>query len=393
MLSSSDLPASILLLPGQYAEDSNPQLLHQGLTSSSAKLDMSAGFSNSSSTSAVSLPLDIQLEPGLATYSGANYTGQSTFAELSPNSSSPFSAASLIMSANTFASLSSGLILWDSIPDLSQLAASAIPSSNNLTLSSIQSTSCTTPCTSGGVCTAQGTCSCKPGFTGASCESCAAGFFGPTCSQCPAGCAQCDDGLTGSGRCLQFESANNATSCNCQNGVCGANGQCACNPGWTSASNGTQCAACAQGFFQDANGDCSVCSRGCASCAGPSGNCLTCIPSFTQSPNDRTQCVPPTTTTTTPTGQLCPDGSFNNGTGCAACSPLCQTCTGPTSAECVICGAGRFALTLGANSTSGSTCVQTDANGVCEGSNGGLVADNNKRECEGTFFASLAWFE
>jgi hypothetical protein len=44
--------------------------------------------------------------------------------------------------------------------------------------------------------------------------------------------------------------------CNCINGVCGADGQCACNAGWTTANNGTACAMCAQGFFQSTTGDC-----------------------------------------------------------------------------------------------------------------------------------------
>jgi hypothetical protein len=50
--------------------------------------------------------------------------------------------------------------------------------------------------------------------------------------------------------------SNLPSSCNCINGECGANGQCTCIGGWTSASNGTQCAACAPGYFLDTNGNC-----------------------------------------------------------------------------------------------------------------------------------------
>lgn len=50
--------------------------------------------------------------------------------------------------------------------------------------------------------------------------------------------------------------SNLPSSCNCINGECGANGQCTCIGGWTSASNGTQCAACAAGFFLDTSGNC-----------------------------------------------------------------------------------------------------------------------------------------
>ena len=94
---------------------------------------------------------------------------------------------------------------------------------------------------------------CPTGFTGSSCELCAAGFFGPKCQSCPSNCAKCDKGITGTGVCLTPTITNPPSSCNCLNGVYGSNGQCTCNPSWTT---GTSCLACSTGFFQTDDGNC-----------------------------------------------------------------------------------------------------------------------------------------
>jgi hypothetical protein len=39
-------------------------------------------------------------------------------------------------------------------------------------------------------------------------DSCATGFFGKSCTACPKGCSDCDDGLTGSGLCLDVVATN-----------------------------------------------------------------------------------------------------------------------------------------------------------------------------------------
>lgn len=114
-----------------------------------------------------------------------------------------------------------------------------------------------------------------------------------------------------------------------------------------------------------------VCQIGCTQCADGTGDCITCKSGFTQDTNDRTKCDPPQSPTTS--GQVCPVGSFSNGTTCSPCSSSCQTCTGGTSNDCIICAAGLF--------TFNGKCVSANSNGVCEGS--GLIADNNKRECDG----------
>ncbi|KIK66073.1 hypothetical protein GYMLUDRAFT_957072 [Collybiopsis luxurians FD-317 M1] len=368
-ISASGAQTSALLLPGQYTSSDSPQLLHDLLTSSSASLSPSTGFNSSS----VTLPLNVVLEPGLAIYSDPLYGGSTGFSSLptSPigNSSTPLTAQSMALSSNVWAAIEVGsnnrVVFWDSVPDVSQLAVKG-----SFALVDMQSSACQPACSSNGICTAAGTCSCASGFTGASCESCEPGFFGPSCQACPSGCTQCDDGISGSGQCLAFNITNAPSTCNCLNGECGSNGQCSCNAGWTTADNGTACAKCAPGFFLTSTGDCKICSIGCDSCSDGTGECQTCKSGFTQDANDRTKCDAQPSTTST--GTVCPDGSFSSGSSCTPCSPSCQTCNGPTSNNCVLCASGSYAFN--------GSCVTADSNGICSGT--GLIADNNKKECD-----------
>ncbi|KAJ4474127.1 hypothetical protein C8J55DRAFT_537066 [Lentinula edodes] len=332
-ISASGAQTSALLLPGQYTTTTDPELLHALLTSSSASLSPSTGFNSSS----VSLPLTVALEPGLAIYSNTQSGGSAGFSSLpnSPvgNSSTSLSAQSLALSSNIWAAINVGsrsrVVFWDSVPDFSQLAVSG-----SLSLVDMQSSAFEPACSSNSICTSSGTCSCAAGFTGASCES---GFFGLSCQACTSGCLDCDDGISGTGKCLAFNITNAPSSCNSLNGECGSSGQCSCNAGWTTADN---------------------------------GDCQTCKSGFTQDANDKTKCdVEPTTTSS---GTVCPDGSFSSGTTCSSCSPSCQTCNGATSNDCIICASGSYAFN--------GSCITADSNGVCEGT--GLIADNDKKECD-----------
>ena len=272
-LSSPSVPVTVQLLPGQYTSATNPELLHQILTSSSPSLVPSAGFENVSasafaqSKSSINLPLNVVMDPGIAIYAQQNYSGQGAFSSLpsspSANTSIPLTALSLALSSNVWAAVTLGpnsnerVILWDSVPDVTQLPFS----SPSVALLDLQSSACTPACSSSAVCSPQGVCLCPPGFTGTSCEQCTSGFFGPSCTQCSGqgtGCNQCDDGLSGTGMCLQPANGtqNPVTQCNCVNGVCGSDGQCACGPGWTTSDNGQACAKCAGGFFASSTGEC-----------------------------------------------------------------------------------------------------------------------------------------
>lgn len=209
--------------------------------------------------------MELFLQPGIATFSSRLYSGQTAFTALpdstnndnNTSSSTPLVAESVALSSNVVAittSSSNRLVLWDSIPDTGHLP----PPFNNaqLSLVDIQSTTCSPLCSSsGGICNSQGQCVCRDGFTGSSCEECSSGRFGPDCRVCGEDdCEKCDEGVSGTGRCLKKKTSGN--DCNCVNGVCGDDGNCQCTTGFTKADNGTQCAKCADGFFLTSSGDC-----------------------------------------------------------------------------------------------------------------------------------------
>jgi hypothetical protein len=260
-LSASGQATEVLLLPGSYSATTNPALLHSLLTAKDAKLSPAPGFENATE---VTLPLNVGLQAGIAVYADALYGGGSTFRILADSSTgntsapSALPAGSLAVSPGVWVAVSAGssnkrVVLWDSVPDLSQLSSSA---SGALALLDIQGSSCSPSCAGAGVCTASGTCACPPGFNGTACEACSPGFFGPNCLPCPENCDKCDEGISGSGLCLKQKVVNAPETCNCLNGSCQTDGTCICNVGWTKSDNGTSCAKCDDGFFQTSTGNC-----------------------------------------------------------------------------------------------------------------------------------------
>ncbi|CEL54465.1 Proprotein convertase subtilisin/kexin type 5 OS=Rattus norvegicus GN=Pcsk5 PE=2 SV=3 [Rhizoctonia solani AG-1 IB] len=359
--------SSVILLPGTYSSDSAASQL----VSLSNPPSTPPGVIASDSSS---FPYTVSLSSGALAFGTTQYNSNSTLVGLSSNLSSPRLPASLAVPPNTAvtfrsASSQSSLVIFASVPDTAQLPLAA----PDLAFSVVQSTSCSPACASGGACTASGTCACAEGFSGSQCEQCAPGFFGPACQKCQDAC--CDDGMTGSGKCLGSKNETSSDLCGCDKGICGSGGSCTCNQGWASPTSGqnstAKCSVCAPGFFLDTSGECQVCSQGCTACASPSGVCTTCRANFSPDPNDRTKCAPSTGSNTT----TCPDGQFLDPatSTCSSCSPLCKTCTGPLSIQCVACGAGQF---MGP----GNRCVAVSSQGVCQGTK--LVANNAKGICD-----------
>ncbi|KAH8834864.1 growth factor receptor domain-containing protein [Flagelloscypha sp. PMI_526] len=361
-VSAPQSPLPVLLLPGQYTTTTNPQLLHDVLTSSSMTMKASAGFNSSQA-----LPMDLQLTPGIAVYASKLYGGQSAFQGVpsTPSnsaSSTPLnSPGSIAIAQNVWASVHTtsnvSFVLWESIPDVGQLPSTISANVSSLALKQFQSSQCSPPCSSSGICTASGTCACAPNFTGSSCEQCADGFFGPSCQACPSGCTKCDQGVTGSGQCLDASQAKTSLeTCNCLNGQCaGAGGSCTCSAGWTTGDN--------------------VCSIGCSTCSDTTGECTACKSGFSLDPNDKTKCNHAQSTDNT--GALCPEGSFSPGTSaCTPCDPACKSCSGTTANDCIQCAANTYLFN--------GQCVSADSKGSCQTGGGPqLIADNNKGQCDG----------
>lgn len=371
--SASGFSIPLHLLPGQYDDRTSPQYLHDVITSSSAAMLGSPGFTNSTL-----LPLDLKLQPGVATYSSPRYSGQAAFNPLpegpgANTSLSLSSTRSFAIAANVRASISTGpatnvsLAIWDSIPDVNQLPSNV---GTSLSLVGMESTLCSPSCSSGGLCLANGACRCAAGFAGSSCEQCEPGLFGPTCQPCPPNCDSCDEGISGSGRCLKPTIPNKPSECDCANGVCGADGKCTCTTGFETADDGVACGKCSSGFFRTSTGDCKACSVGCTQCSDTTGACATCKSGFVRDTSDTTRCNPPAQVKSD--GQICPAGSFASGGDCTPCDSVCETCTGSSPNDCSKCSRGRVFLD--------GACVTPDSDGVCPGSV--RIADNVKNICD-----------
>ncbi|TFK28573.1 hypothetical protein FA15DRAFT_43794 [Coprinopsis marcescibilis] len=362
----------LFLLPGQYSDQTGPQWLNQVITNRAISVSPSAGFSDSTT-----LPLNLQLRPGIAIYTDERYSGRPAFSDLPPapvvNVSVALPAKSLAVPNDMVAIIASSsntrVVVWEAIPDVSQLPSNVV---GPLSLTGLESVACSPSCASSGLCTASGTCQCTPGFTGDSCERCSPGFFGPECKQCPSDCDECDDGITGTGACLRQSIVNLPSTCNCENGVCGANGQCSCTTGFQTGDDGRSCSKCSDGFFRTGSGDCKRCSPGCDRCEDNTGACTTCRPGFSASidANSPNSCDPPTPAR--PDGIPCGLNSFFDGNECRLCDSACGQCSGPTSNDCTVCNGNLF--------MQNGRCVSANSDGVCSGSN--EFADNNSRQCE-----------
>ena len=120
--------------------------LHSLLTSSSASISSSPGFDAN-----LSLPLKLALQPGVAVYSQAKYSGDASFVQ-PPSSWLTEQHFAICWLSSTLVQymgrtihrvIQDRVIFWDSVPNVSQLTSSA---SGPSALLDIQSSACSPPC-------------------------------------------------------------------------------------------------------------------------------------------------------------------------------------------------------------------------------------------------------
>jgi hypothetical protein len=170
------------LLPGSYS--STPSISSSNVLSTyfspNMVLNTSIGFA---STGSEASSINVVLLAGVISYSNTLYQGIPNYSPLSSiNSTTSLSStnssstpSSLLISSGAFVILSSPTsphsVIYDSIPDISQLPSNVIGSSGvGVTLRLVQSSMCVGGCSSGGICGSEGKCICSNGFTGDSCS-------------------------------------------------------------------------------------------------------------------------------------------------------------------------------------------------------------------------------
>ncbi|SCV69482.1 BQ2448_2502 [Microbotryum intermedium] len=463
----------VKLLPGTYTSSSssnaNSSFLSFSSAASASTATPSPGFMTSG---ALGSTYTVSLQAGMIAYSSALFQGTPTYLTLpSTNTSAANSTAttlgssisSLLLSDDVYAILQAGserLVVWDGVADVSQWRSVV---KNQVTFQQLQSSACPTPCASGGTCTGDGRCACATGWTGTLCgqstyalsfsddvnlgvhtdllervlhfpDICEPGRYGSSCLSCPATCTNCDQGVTGTGRCLEVGSSSIVQpssecrasfiasvpstdigkdcfpACNCINGVCASNSSsatCACSAGWAAAANGTQCGACATGYYQTNGGDClgestshtyrplmllltragrisSACDASCASCSSPSGTCLTCQSGLQPDSTDATRCITSTSTSSNGTFITCAARTYYDSTSqsCVDCNPLCETCWTTGRGGCLTCRSPNGLLDGQCVAVSTKTGVCNSAQETKYKSNAVWVFDNTKQECD-----------
>lgn len=143
-------------------------------------IDPSIGFASTQSQASM---IDVTLLAGVTTYSNTLYQGTPIYSPLSSinstllplmiNSTQPIS--SLLISSGAFVIISSPaaphVVIYNSIPDMSQLPASAVGPNDSISSVGLpQSSICGGGgCSTGGICGIEGKCICSVGFTGTQC--------------------------------------------------------------------------------------------------------------------------------------------------------------------------------------------------------------------------------
>ncbi|XP_052762067.1 multiple epidermal growth factor-like domains protein 10 [Mya arenaria] len=206
---------------------------------------------------------------------------------------------------------------------------------------------CSSGC-NGKTCKNDGTCSCKPNFTGIKCDSCVDDKYGGNCSmQCSRGCEGNNCSLIdGSCTCREYYSGVKCENCSanrygeecskpcslgCLDTCSSTDGKCDCKEFYT----GDKCETCEDGRYGEGNCD-QKCSSGCNSVTcNPNGSC-TCKPDFTGS-----------TCNTCVAGKYGSNCSLQCSRGCEGitCSSLNGTCScrsNYSGEQCENCIAGRY---------------------------------------------------
>lgn len=333
--------------------------------------------------------LSVNRLAGAIAYQDIQYTAQSFFINMDNSTlSSTLWTANSIKVAH---SLVADIVLGSSRTNLIDSIASISATLNSESLSY----RCNPACSSGGMCSINGTCLCKSGFAGPQCDRCTPGFFGPSCSPCScrSNTTRCDDCIQGSGicncadgftgltcsTCLPGYYGKSCQPCNCGgHGTCDAvTGKCSCAAGYALPN----CTSCSAGFVSAGNSSCLACGSGCRQCSS-SSTCTQCQSGLVLNAASG-QCVSVSASgASSATAAIsCPNGQYLSNGNCVACDPSCLSCFGPSPSQCLSCQPGTTYLLSG-------FClgIQADGTGRCQAStlslSGQYIANNVQTTCD-----------
>lgn len=176
---NSSIPRSALLLPGTYSSSSvilsNSTQLASLLGNASSTPTSYTGFTLSSTSTTAS----VQQLPGLIVYASSLYSDASSLLPFNDSTAtkadSSFTPLSILLSPNLYAVASipvaggskQRVALWASSPDVTEWPIQL--ANGPWSIVDLQSSLCSPPCATGGVCGLQNQCKCKDGFAGSTC--------------------------------------------------------------------------------------------------------------------------------------------------------------------------------------------------------------------------------
>ena len=267
-----------------------------------------------------------------------------------------------------------------------------------------EATRCEDPasCSSGGVCTATGTCACARGAFGELCEECVTGFTGTGCKECLPGfhgltCQPCDQNTFSIGGVPQAGDACES----CPNGTVAPVGAAECIPceaGFARADDEDTCNRCdANHYALERWATCRPCEAGEFSASG-AAECTPCEEGFARAEGEIAcnRCDPNTYALKGwETCRPCGAGSFS-ASGAAECTPCLQTTYSATPGQDTCQPCVPFSTTIGDGSTGCYACLEgyyrvpfkvkiVDEEGEDVKSN---VACSNETDLDPAFFAA-----
>ncbi len=190
-------------------------------------------------------------------------------------------------------------------------------------------------------CVAILTANCIAAYTSGYCKNCDVGYYFNSvenlCLPCSTNCIDCNQYSTCSMCATGYYVASNSTCVNCSNVVVN------CTSCSAESAGTITCNMCADGYYWNSTySNCSSCIVGCKTCSpGSIDKCMIAIEGYYLTPDSQSKACASgcNNCADNATCVECQHGYFFSSTTkkCAACGPVCQSCSGTSDADCLTC--------------------------------------------------------